>query len=292
LRSAFRVAGFRARGHLEHISRIVLHGFVASSDGAMGTDLISRLDRIAPDFRGFAYTGAGIRLALLDTFMQDEERRLSRFILGPAVVHAPMVQLGVGWAIALAPFLRRQEHAYLSHPDEMLRWIPLCGLGLHHVYFHWTRYVERQLQVEGLSRLGQQVFDQGVGFGIWLGEGISMERVSATAATFPPVRQPDLWTGVGFGAAYTGGPSGAGLEYLRDASGPFDEYLAEGAAMAARTRYKADNVTVATDMACRKLCGMSAETASQWTDEAAEQARSSGTPQKYEVWRLRIRSRF
>jgi hypothetical protein len=291
LRSAFRVAGLGVRGHLEHISRVVLHGFLVAAEGAMGMDLASRLNQTPPEFRGFAYTGAGMRLALLDA-LQDERQRLSQFIDGPASPHADMVQLGVGWAIARTPSLRTKEESFVTCADEISGWNSIVGFGLHQVYFHWPRYVDRQLQPDGFSLLGQGLFDCGVGFGLWLGDGGSVDRVSATIANFPPYRQPNLWTGLGFGVAYAGGTSVAGCEYLNEACGPFHKFIAEGAALAARTRYKAQNLAPYTDCACRRFCGMSAETAAQWTENASQDAHAGSGRQKYEIWRLRIRSRF
>jgi len=278
------------RVHLEGIGRAVLHGFRESTANEAPHDL-SGVTAVPFEFEGFAWAGAGMGLGVFDAFFPQSPSRVQQL----ATRVAPnrfMIHLGAGWAIAGIQDLRYDEGSFAQNGDESLRWIPLVGYGAHNVYFHWAHYVEDRLIPKGLSTGGRRLFDEGVGLALWLGEGANAERASARVAEFQAERQMDVWTGLGFGCAYAGVAEKTSLHYLREACGPFLPYLAEGAAMAARSRHTAGIPTDYTEMACQRLCGMGCFRAAQLTEEALQSLSRDRTVPSYEAWRRRIRSRL
>ena len=288
LRPGFRVAAVHMRVHLEDIGRAVLHGFRESTANETPHDL-SHVAAVPRDFEGFAWAGAGMGLAVFDGFLPQNPTRIQQ-LATQAASHRFMIHLGVGWAIARMQNLRYDEPASVGSADDPLRSVALMGYGAHQVYFHWARYVENQTIERNLSPESMRAFDEGVGCALWLGEGANVERVSTRIAEFHVERQKDLWAGLGFSCAYAGVARSRSLNYLRDASGPFEAYLAEGAAMAAGVRQAADIPTEYTDTACRELCGMDSGQAARITDKALRDVSTSGP--SYDSWRSRIRSRF
>jgi hypothetical protein len=65
--ASFRRRGFRSgdelsRAHREQIGRAFLHGDHAALEEDRPDRITSRLDEPEPEFRGFAFEGAGMRL--------------------------------------------------------------------------------------------------------------------------------------------------------------------------------------------------------------------------------------
>jgi hypothetical protein len=143
---------------------------------------------------------------------------------------------------------------------------------------------------EGLSAYGRQVFDQRVGRALWLAEGGYADLVATRVGQFTPSRQGDLWSGVGFGCSNYGITGCAGLEYLREASGPWWSYLADGVALEASARSGSDNLTSDTDLICRILCGIGAREMIQWPEEAERDLTAERKIPRYERWRESIRA--
>jgi hypothetical protein len=250
-------------------------------------DLAGFLATVPANYRHYAYEGAGIGLALLDQLDGGSISRLQRFAEGIATQYGFMLQLGGGWSIPFDRALRRYPEAFLSPFDTVLRWIPLVGLGTRQAYFHWPRYVDYQNSLN-LSAFGRQVFDQGIGRALWLGEGGFPDLVAARVGQFPPSRQRDLWSGVGFGCSNYGVAFISGLEYLHAASGPWSDYLAEGAALGATARWAPSSPDRGLDLVCRTLCGIGAEDVIRLTNRAAKL--TEGIRPKYELWRHAIRT--
>jgi hypothetical protein len=53
-----------------------------------------------------------------------------------------MAHVGIGWAIARLPWLRRRIEQPLNRLDSLLRWLAVDGYGFHEGYFYWPDYVE------------------------------------------------------------------------------------------------------------------------------------------------------
>ena len=290
LRPGFRVGAPNMRVHLEDIGRAVLRGFHESTAHETPHDL-RNVGAVPRELEGFAWAGAGMGLAGFDGFLPQSPTRIQQ-LENLAASHRFMIQLGAGWAIARMQNLRYDEEAFVGTGEGPFRSIALVGYGAHQAYFHWARYVENQTVERHLSPEGRRAFDEGVGCALWLGEGANAEWVSTRIAEFQAERQRDLWAGLGFCCAYAGVARSGSLSYLRDASGPFHGYLAEGVAMAAAVRHAAGIPAEYTDKACVEFCGMGSELAARVTEEALQELSAAPTPPTYEAWRNRIRLRF
>lgn len=311
-RRGFRCRDERARARLEKIGVTFLQGYHAALEAGSDDALMLRLEAVESEFRGFAFEGAAMGLALLDFIKPWARTRLKRFVEGAGAAHVYMLFVGAGWAMAR---LRRDPARTLRNFDPLLGWLAVDGYGFHEGYFKWPAYVARQERPRRLSGYTLRVFDQGLGRSLWFVEGADAERIIGTINAFAPERRSDLWSGVGLACAYAGGADDAALALLRDGAGGFAAQLAQGAAFAAKARQRAGNMAAHTEAACRLLCGMTAAAAAEATDAALrllprdalrlhargrgpaqggglarggdEHARGGDEP-AYEIWRRRI----
>jgi hypothetical protein len=288
-RRGFRETEPSIRLHLEDIGRTFLRGYNAALSYQELTALSDCLNNLPLETRGFAFEGAAMGLSLLDCFTPWRNTRLQSFLNGPGRSHVYMVHVGVGWTLAR---LRLSVEKTLSRMDPLLRWLVIDGFGFHQGYFYWRRYVEEQAQPGRLSGYANRAFDQGLGRSLWFIGGADARYISATVQAFPKARQADIWSGVGLACAYAGGTDEAGLITIRDATGPYVAHLAQGAAFAAKTRLRANNIAPHTERACETFCNFSAESAAAVTDVALEGLPPDGVEPAYEVWRARIQKAF
>lgn len=293
----FKRRGFHERGpeltrRLEQVGRTFLSGYHAALADEAPDALTLRLEEVEESFRGFAYEGAAMGLCLLDQLSPLRRGSVRAFLNGAGSRHPYMIHVGVGWAIARLPWLRRNVVRATRDLDPLLRWLAVDGYGFHEGYFHWRRYAARP---DGFARFGGyavHAFAQGLGRSLWFVEGADVTRIPSAAASLPKHLHADIWSGVGLACAYAGGAAEREVEGLRAAAGGFGAELAQGAAFAAKTRLRAGNLTQHTEVACRVLCGLSAPSAAEVTDEMLEGLPEDGDVPAYEVWRLRIQTHF
>lgn len=289
-RRGFRGATPEVRQRLEAIGATFVEGYHAALDVARADLLPERLQGVEREMAGFAYEGAAMGLAVLDTVMPWRNSEWRALLAGAGAPHAYMVYIGAGWAAArlggnVARFMKNED-------DPVLRWLVIDGLGFHDGYFHWPRTITAQRRPEQFGAHALRVFDQGLGRSLWFVEGAEPSRIARTIARFDPERRGDLWAGAGLAATYAGGIDHAGLEALRAACGTHLPHLAQGAAFAAQARVRASNPAPGTDLACGILCGMAAPDAAEITEQARRDlADDAGTP-AFELWRRRIQNRF
>jgi hypothetical protein len=283
---------FRRRGfHLGDPSareRLELAGYNAALAHSDVTALQTALDLVDAGHRGFAFEGAAMASSLLDRLLPWSSGRWRRLLDGPGAAHVYMLHVGLGWALAR---LRAGLPGPLAGLDPVVGWLAADGYGFHETYFRWQATVSRQAVAPRVRGYARQVFDQGVGRGLWFVECADAERLAATISGFPEERRPDLWSGVGLAAAYAGGGGAGDLARLRDAAGGSAPALAQGAAFAAKARARAGNQTPYTETACQVICGVPADAAALVTDEALAAANGDGAP-RYERWRQLIQTRF
>lgn len=277
---------------LEQVGRTFLSGYHAALIDEGPDALASRLEAVEEASRGFAYEGAAMGLALLDQLSPWRRGRVRAFLGGAGSRHPYMIHVGVGWAVARLPWLRRSAARATRGLDPLLRWLALDGYGFHEGYFHWRRYKARPESFGRLGGYAVHAFAQGLGRSLWFVEGADVTRIPAAVASLPRRLHADLWSGVGLACAYAGGAGPGEVESLRDAAGGFGAELAQGAAFAAKTRQRAGNLTEHTEAACQVLCRLSAAGAAAVTDEMLERLPEDGDVPAYEVWRLRIQSHF
>ena len=289
-RRGFRRNNVEAQQRLEQIGYTFLHGYHAA---ALENDdpeaLVTKLNSVAPELRGFAFEGAAMGQALLDYLTPWKRNRVQVFLAGVGAAHTYMVYVGVGWMLAR---MRQRIEPSLAKLDPLLGWLAVDGYGFHEGYFHASRYVEQQAIPTGVSDYARRVFDQGLGRSLWFVNCADVNHIPVTIAAFCPSRQADLWSGIGLACAYAGGVDRSAIEALRTAARSYLPQLAQGAAFAAKARSMAGNISVHTELACEVLCGISAEAAAEITDIALKDLPTNGALPGYEVWRQRIQHQF
>lgn len=288
-RRGFQSTTPEAQAHLENIGTTFLIGYHLALEHDASDALAKQLHEVEPTFQGFAFEGAAMALALLDQLVPWKKGRIQAFLAGAGDTHAYMVHVGLGWSWAR---LHRRVERQLPKLDPILRWLALDGYGFHEGYFYWRRSVRQQVVPRSLKGYARRAFDQGLGRSLWFVDGTDVERIVQTIATFPPSRQPDLWSGLGLACTYAGGVDEAALTALQQSIGDFLPYLAQGAAFAAKARQRAGNMTPHTEAACTLLCGLSAHEAALLTDEALLDLPSDAEQPAFEVWRQRIQAHF
>jgi hypothetical protein len=290
-RRRFRGEAGPVRDRLERVGQTFVQGYHAALADDRPGPLAEQIDaEVERDFRGFAYEGAGMALALLDTLIpgrHSQRQRLARFLAGPGDAHTYIVHVGAGWVMARLPVSPERYLARLA--DPLLRWLALDGYGFHEGFFHWPRSVTRQQVPRRLHGYARRGFDQGLGRSLWFVEGADVERLPRTIGAFPASRQPDLWGGLGLACAYAGGRTPAEVEALLAAAGPHAPSFAQGVAFAAKARQRAGNLTPQTELACRVVWGVPAAEAGAVCDEALRDlpADLPGEP-AFEIWRRRV----
>lgn len=286
-RRGFHTGDLTARWRLEKVGAVFLQGYHASIEDDAPESLVARLDSVEREWHGFAYEGAAMGLTLLDQLTPWKRDRLQAFINGPGERHIYMVHVGVGWVLAR---LRRRVQRPLARLDPLLGWLAVDGYGFHEGYFHWRRYLNRRPVPSRLTGYARRVFDQGLGRSLWFVDGADVERIPATIAGFPLSRRADLWSGVGLACAYAGGVDRARLDTLRAAASAYVPQLAQGVCFAAQARRRAENPAEHTEIACRIICGLSADEAAQLTHVALDNLSATQDEPVYEVWRRRIQA--
>ena len=288
-RRGFRGGNAAVRARLEQVGVAFTAGYRAALEDSRDAALVPKLEASASDFRGFAYEGAAMALALLDRLTPWNRSRVAKFLAGSGDPHAYMVHVGAGWVLARMP---GSVEKFIMRFDPLLRWLIVDGYGFHEAFFHFPRYLAGEPIPKRVQGYARRAFDQGFGRCLWFVEGTEVSRIAQTIGRFPTERRGDLWSGVGLASVYAGEVSEAELQSLREAAGSFLPQLAQGAAFAAKARQRAGNFKPYHDLACGVLCGLSAAEAAQVSDEALENLPADGAQPAYEIWRQRIQQRF
>jgi len=286
--TSFSESDRQAAQRLETVIRLVTEGCHITLQNSQFEALASRLNKVEPELRGFAYEGAGIGLAALDCLLPWKNRTRG-FLDGPGSKYIFAIPLGAGMGLAR---LHRRPERFLPRLDPVLGWLIIDGYGFHEGFFARKRYVEKQEVPAHLSPYARRVFDHGIGRSIWFSGGTHIDRVAAIIAAFPVARQADLWGGVGLACGYTGGVERPAIEALQIAAGPYKSQLVVGAALAANARHRAGTPGPTADMACEVLCGTSSEIVSRIADAARENLPTDGAEPAYAIWRQRIETQL
>jgi hypothetical protein len=286
---SFRGATEQLRTRLEQVGAVFLLGYHAALEHGDTETLALELNTVDLEWRGFAFEGAAMGLALLDFLTPWRRTRIKIFLNDAGVAHAYMVHVGIGWVWARMSFGFRRAQKKL---DPLLNWLAFDGWGFHEGFFHWPKYITGQPAPKKLSGYERRVFDQGLGRSFWFVNGGNIELIAQTISNFSADRQSDLWSGIGLAATYAGIISETSLGELRERAGRFQPQLAQGAAFAAKARQRAGNLTDYTNVATKILCGLTAADAARLTDEALENLPVNSDEPAYEIWRRRIQNHF
>jgi hypothetical protein len=288
-RRGFRVGDGAIRQRIEEVGRSFLRGYHLALENPDPGLLTMRLNPIADCWRGFAFEGAAMALALLDWLTPWRRNRWSNFRHGGGSPHDYMLHVGIGWAAARLPIRISSLSAKL---DPLHHWLVIDGYGFHEGYFHWPKSVQAQVVPRRFEGYARRVFDQGLGRSLWFVEGADSTRIEQTIRTFADSRHSDLWSGVGLAAGYAGGVDSSVLESLGELAGPYFPQLAQGVAFAAKARQRAGSPAPHTELACQMLCGLSADDAAAITDACAFDLPLADSEPQYETWRQRIQGHF
>jgi hypothetical protein len=279
--------------HLETAGGAFVEGYNLAVAKPQAEALAAQLNEAEPMYRGFAFEGAAMALAMFDWITPWNRARFDRFLrTADGNAHLYMIHVGTGWAMARIPWARKYFERAMQRYDPLYRWLTLDGFGFHQGFFYHREYVSERNVPRGLSLHAARVFDQGLGRSMWFSQGADPQRISATIGKFPPRRHADLWSGLGLAASYAGGVDCGVLQELLRVAGPFAANLAQGAAFAAKARQRAGNPVPHTAMACDVFCRMSADEAAAVTDDCLSNLPPDGPEPAYQVWRARISANF
>jgi len=272
---------------LENGALYFSRGFGAALKDTHADRIAANLEGMDPDFRGFAFEGAGMAVSSLDGLLRSR-RRLPALLESYGDRWSTLIYIGIGWTYARA---RRIPERPPPQLDPFLGWLIFDGAGFHEGYLARERYVQQRERPSGLSAPALRLFDQGVGRSLLFVLGDNPEAVRDTIDSFPAERRADLWSGVGVASTYAGGLGEVRLNELRELARPYELYLAQGSAFAAMARVRADNVSGATVEAATVLCGAPVDEVAARAEAALEELpMDSESP--FEAWQSRLREAF
>jgi SagB-type dehydrogenase family enzyme len=297
--ATFAKRGFTApdatrQANIEKVGITFLEGYEYGMAGRTLAEMESLLEAIETGFRGFAYEGCAMALAVRDGVRPAGQHWVRDLLASRGANHVYMAYIGVGWAMARLP---RVRWSAIEPHDPLLRWLALDGYGFHQAYFHTQKYVWQQHQgrIPGWepAEYANRVVDQGIGRALWFVVGSDVERLAALIGGFAQSRQSDLWSGAGLASVYASGADAGELSDMDRLAGQYRPDVAQGAAFAAKARLLAGLVQPGTELGVKVHCGMSVEDAAAVTDEARHDLPPEGTGlPSFEVWRDRIRKPF
>ncbi|RPH53190.1 DUF1702 family protein, partial [bacterium] len=99
----FRGDAEAVRARLEEVGLSFARGYHIALEEDRPLPLAARLAEMDPELQGFAYEGAAMGLALLDTVTPWRRDRFQRFMEGPGDAHAYISYVGAGWVMARLP---------------------------------------------------------------------------------------------------------------------------------------------------------------------------------------------
>jgi SagB-type dehydrogenase family enzyme len=297
--ATFAKRGFTApdkarQANIEKVGIKFLEGYEYGMAGQSLADMESSLEAVEPAFRGFAYEGCTMALAVRDGIRPAGQHWVRDLLASRGANHIYMAYIGVGWAMARLP---RMRWSAIAPHDPLLRWLALDGYGFHQAYFHTQKYVWNQYQgrIPGYepAPYAQRVVDQGIGRALWFVIGSDVQKLASTIEAFPQARRGDLWSGAGLASVYASGADAGDLSEMTRLAGPYRSHAAQGAAFAAKARLLAGLVMPGTELGVKVHCDMSVEEAAAVTDEALHELPAGDTDvPRFEIWRERIRKRF
>ncbi|MGN9839146.1 DUF1702 family protein [Nonomuraea sp. H19] len=228
---------------------------------------VEKVEEIPAEQRPFGYEGAAAACTVLDLLTLTRGRRLHELLAGPAQHHRHAAYMGAGRGYALLR-LRPVRGARQAHP--LLRWLAVDGFGFQWSLTRADRMVGERTMPDLLTRAHCAVFDQGLGRLLWYHDCATPDDVAARIAGYPAGRRGDLWSGVGFAAAYTGGAEADELWWLADHAGAdgFRGHLAQGCAFAVAARLRSGALPDHAAHAVPILTGAEPDEAAAWTDRA------------------------
>lgn len=222
-----------------------------------------------PELCQFAHEGTGMCLTILDWF--DDDERVERFLKKSPPQFDSLLMLGVGFALARAPWVWGGTENYAKRFAPGFDGLIMNGYGFHEGCFKAHGEIDRT-PIPDLSTQGLRCFDHGLGRALWFVCGASPSRIGRTLAKIPAGRHPDLWAGLGTAACFAGRAYEPGAPFARAwdemnalAGDTYRPMFNLGIALGAMLQFRSKVYTPWLEHACRVNLGSS-------TAEAGERA--------------------
>lgn len=291
LRKAILKTVPKAKSDDKKVFTTVMQGFRMTLEDDRFDILVSRLNEVEADWRGFAYEGVGLGLAVFDSIL-PWRKRLQAFVSGPGDPYIIPIYIGAG--LALGRFGSKRPERFMARLENpAFRWMVIDGYGFYKGAFAPQLYLEEKVVPTSLSNYARRVFDQGLGRSIWFINDEQVDPVLTMISAFPEARRSDLWSGAAFACAYAGSPmKRETLEALQTAAGPYRTQLALAGALAAKRRHGLGHITPQTELACQIFCGLSGEKAAHIANDALLNLPNDEGEPAHKRWRERIEARF
>jgi hypothetical protein len=284
-RRGFRLDRPDRRAHLERVATSFLDGYHLARRATGLGELHDLLAAVPADFRGWAYEGAGMHAALVDTMTFGHARAVSALAAGRGDGYTHLIHIGAGWTTALA----RVAWLPVQPRAPLLRWLSLDGAGFGASFFGGHRVVAH---LAGRARTpADRARLAGAGRALWFVETGDVPAIAETIAGLPEPAHRDLWAGIGLACAYAGPTVAGDRELLVAAAGRHRSCLAQGVAFAAAARLRAGPVPEHTAVACAELVGADVATVATWAYDACADLVDRMDVAAYDMWRRRLAAR-
>jgi hypothetical protein len=301
-RRRFQVDCREKKQRIEEIGSYFLKGYHAALECSYLDQLFDTLSTEPPDYRGFAYEGAAMGVALLDRLLPWRTGQYAEFLDSARNAFPYLSHVGLGWALARIPGGMQRYCKTLTAPGSitteaasehsLLACLALDGYGFHQSFFAWEKYVKDWVEPRFLPSEALPVFRQGVGRSLSFVLGMNSDRIALAISRFPSSHQADLWSGVGLALAYAGGLSGQEVEQLLNHAADNGAALAQGVAFAAKARQRGGYVPEHTRLVCELVWRQPVERVAEITDDTLYELPLTTMLSAYASWRERIRQRF
>lgn len=219
---------------LSEIGSRVLQGYhIASQHYPTYRRIVEQVSLIRPEFQGFVYEGVGMALAEKGFRLKVGLSPVETFATEFARQFHNWIYVGVGLMFSQAKINPRPLLLTLS---QERRWLVIDGYAYHQGVFHWKQLLNEQTQPEAINPEDAFVFDQGLGRSLWFVDAGKVSELQQTVERFRESRRRDLWSGLGYACAYTGGTSELTLRSLVIAANTYQPQLLAGAMFANKAR--------------------------------------------------------
>lgn len=249
--------------------------------------IIKRLEETDNEFRVVAYEGAAMGLALKDLH-EGTLSKWSSLVRNSNPNFVSHVHVGLGWAIAKK---KPASLLFLESLDPFMVFRVLDGYGYCDGTFRQVPTIQNKERPGHVETKYLQAYDQGVGRSLWYMSKGDPQKVVSMIESFPELRQPALWRGVGIACSFVGGNTESALSALLDFSAKNREHLAVGVAIASRARMQTNTLNEDVELSCRILCNLSADEVIQLTGDM-EPSSDPNPYNEYTDWLFHVESKL
>lgn len=202
------------------------------------TNLITDLSALPADPRGVYYEGAAAAKTLSALTSQGDLLETAQ-LLEESPRYSFLIYMGIGETMAQ---LRISPTACSSAPGSGWPAQVWEGYGFFDGYFRWFDTLIHQKYPVGLPTELEAAYDQGLGRAIYFLTNGKPYEIRDYISTFSPVRQKEMWAGLGHPASYAGGCEEGVLRKLLELSRDNRIELMQGVLLGVATRMQQNHV--------------------------------------------------